>query len=379
MIIINENDINKRVKFIMNLNYKMNNINEEDNSNEKKIHKFLRQPQNLKYKLNITETNDFRGVNDLFEVFVCNNDHKEYVVSKNINNYNLDVYTLLDNKKLLSLQGHKNRISTIRYFMDNMYNDEYLISADINGIVILWDIIKNYKIKYQINTGYNISSDKGLLIYSCLLIFDKNNEDNYIVTSLNNISEDVNKSGTKIYSLNNGKLIKCIDESNKIKILYLLSWYNKNNSQYYIIQFGNESIVINNLLRNELYSKFIQKPEGLHYSGFIYKKNDNEYLLSCSTNGYINIWDLYNKNIYKTINSDNCRLMSIIEWNDKYVIVSDLNNSIIIIDIEKLNIVHKIEGKYTEGIKCIKKIYHPTYGECLLSTGRDKIIKLWII
>ena len=155
--------------------------------------------------------------------------------------------------------------------------------------------------------------------------------------------------------------------------------YNKNNSQYYIIQFGNESIVINNLLRNELYSKFIQKLEGLHYSGFIYKKNDNEYLLSCSTNGYINIWDLYKKNIYKTINSDNCRLMSIIEWNDKYVIVSDLNNSIIIIDIEKLNIVHKIEGKYTEGIKCIKKIYHPTYGESLLSAGRDKIIKLWTI
>ena len=71
--------------------------------------------------------------------------------------------------------------------------------------------------------------------------------------------------------------------------------------------------------------------------------------------------------------------MSIIEWNDKYAIVSDLNNSIKIIDIEELKLVQKIEGKYTEGIKCIKKIYHPTYGECLLSTGRDKIIKLWII
>jgi len=382
LTIINENDINKRVKYIMDLYYKMNNINEENS------HKFLRQPQNLKYKLNITETNDFKGVNDLFEIFVCNNDHKEYLVSKNINNYNLDVYTLLDNKKLLSLPGHKNRITTIRYFMNNKYNDEYLISADINGIVILWDIINNYKIKYQINTLYNISSDKGLVIYSCLIIFDKynednedseDNEDNYIITSINNISDDYNKSATKVYSLNNGKLINCIDESNKIKILYLLSWYNKNNSQYYIIQFGNESIVINNLLRNELYSKFIQKPEGLHYSGFIYKKNDNEYLFSCSTKGYINIWDLYNKNIYKTINTDNCRLMSIIEWNDKYAIVSDLNNSIKIIDIEKLNMVHKIEGKYTEGIKCIKKIYHPTYGESLLSAGRDKIIKLWTI
>ena len=81
----------------------------------------------------------------------------------------------------------------------------------------------------------------------------------------------------------------------------MLSWYNKKDSQYYIVQFGNESIVINSLLKNKLYSEFIQKPEGLHYSGFIYRKADNEYLLSCSTNGYINIWDLNNKNLFKTI------------------------------------------------------------------------------
>ena len=239
----------------------------------------MKEPQNLKYKLNITESNEFLGVNDLFEVFICNNDHKEYVVSKNINNYNLDIYTLLDNKKLLSLQGHKNKITSIRYFIDNISNYEYLISADINGIVILWDIINNYKIKYQININYNIYSDIGLVIYSCLLTFDENIEDNYIITSLNNISEDIKKSATKIYSLQNGEFIKCIDNSNKIKILYLLPWYDKKNNQHYIIQFGSESIVINSLLKNELYSEFVQKPEGLHYSGFIYRKDDNEYLL----------------------------------------------------------------------------------------------------
>ena len=379
LTIINENDINKRVKYIMDLYDKMNNIDEEDYSNEIITHKFLKQPQNLKYKLNITETNDFRGVNDLFEVFICNNDHKEYLVSKNINNYNLDVYTLLDNKKLFSLPGHKNRITTIRYFIDNIYINEYLISADINGIVILWDINNNYKIINQVNTFYNINSGRGLVIYSCLLVFDKHHENNYMITSINNISEDVSTSGTKIYSLNGSEVIKCIDKSNKIKILYLLSWYNKKKNQYYIIQFGNESIVINNLLRDELYSIFIQKQEGLHYSGFIYKKDDNEYLLSCSKNGYINIWDLYNKNLNKSVNLDNCRLMSIIEWNDKYAIVSDLNNSIKIIDLEKLKLVHTIGGKATEFVKCIKKIYHPNYEESLLSSGKDKIIKLWTI
>ena len=179
LTIINESDINKKVKYIINLYYKMNNIYEEDYSYEIISYKFLRQPQNLKYKLNIIEINDFKGVNDLFEIFVCNNAHKEYVASKNITN---------------------NRI----------YYDEYLISADINRIVIFWDIINDYEIKYQIDTIYNISSDKGLVIYSCLLIFDKNDKDNYIITSINNISEDIKKSDTKTYSLNNGNLIKVL-------------------------------------------------------------------------------------------------------------------------------------------------------------------------
>ena len=71
--------------------------------------------------------------------------------------------------------------------------------------------------------------------------------------------------------------------------------------------------------------------------------------------------------------------MSIIKWNDKYAIASDLNNSIIIIDLERLKIVHKIYECHTESIKCIKRIYLPNYGECLLNSGKDEVIKLWTI
>ena len=75
-----------------------------------------------------------------------------------------------------------------------------LISGDDNKIVIIWDITNNYNIKYQIDTKYNGS------IYSCLLIFPDNIDDNYIITSTYNISLDIDKSATKIYSLNNGQL-----------------------------------------------------------------------------------------------------------------------------------------------------------------------------
>ena len=284
---------------------------------------------------------------------------------------------MLDNKKILSLKGHKNKIRTIRYFINknNIYNiNEYLISGDDNKIVIIWDITNNYNIKYQIDTKY------GGNIYSCLLIFPHNNNDNYIITStFNYTSDDNDKSATKIYSLNNGQFIKYIN-NNKNSIFYLLSWYNKKNNKYYIIQFSNCKIMINNLLEDELYSELIHKPENDHYSGFIYNRNNNDYLCSSSSNGYINIWDLSNKKIFKIINTNKCVLTYIIEWDNKYIIASDYNNkSFKIINIDENKIISDIGGQHKDKVVCIKKIYHPIYGESLLSCGNDKYIKFWVI
>ena len=377
------NEINKKNEereiILEEIKNKIEKLKEQINYNEynnKINYKFKKEPQNLKFKFDITKTNTDFGWNDRFEVFICYKDNKEYIISPNCNNYNLDIFNLLDNKKIFSLKGHKNNIRTIRYFINkNNYSiNEYLISGDDNKIVIIWNITNNYDIKYLIDTKY------GDNIYSCLLIFPLNYNDNYIITSTYNKSDDNDKSATKIYSLNNGKFIKYINNTNNNHIYYLLSWYNKNNNQYYIIQFTKKKIMINNLLENELYSELIQEPENDHFSGYIYNRNNNDYLCSSSYNGYINIWDLYNKNVFKIINTKNCRLAHIIEWNNKYIIVADVNNnSFKIIDLDENKIISDIGGQHTGEVKCIKKIYHPFYGESLLSCGQDKNIKLWSI
>ena len=368
--IINYKNINNKFNNIINIYNKMNNNNEYNN---KLNYKYEKDPNNLKYILNITDTNDSYGINDIFEVFISYKDNKEYIISKNINNYNLDIFTLLDNKIIKSLNGHKNRITTVRYFINNKDYNEYLISADDNYIVIIWDITNNYNIKYQINTKYNNYID------SCLLVFPHNNNDNYIITSTKSTSNDNDKSATKIYSLNNGNFIKYINNTNNIDIKYLLSWYNKENNKYYIIQLAKQKILINNLLEDELYSELIHKPENYYYSGFIYKINNNDYLCTSSINGYINIWDLSKKNIFKVINTNNCSLYHIIQWNNKYIIVADYwNNCFKIINLEN-GIIKDIEKQHTGSVICIKKIYHPKYGESLLSAANDNTIKLWSI
>ena len=55
--------------------------------------------------------------------------------------------------------------------------------------------------------------------------------------------------------------------------------------------------------------------------GFIY----NSYLFACSTNGYINIWDIYEKKLINSILIYKCLLSNIIHWNEKYIILVDGN------------------------------------------------------
>ena len=368
----------------MNIYNKMNNILDEIENNKKKNeliseyinkinYQFKGEPQNLKHKLDFDFQNKCEGYNDLFEIFISYKDNKEYLAIRNCSYNYIDLYTLLDNKKILSLKGHQYYITTLRYFINNKDNNEYLITADFNFKIFVWDITNNYNIKYKISNFWNLHYE----MWSLLLVFPHNNNNNYIITS-SPFGNSPSHSNTQIYSLNDGQFIKYIKAD--CSVWYLLSWYNKKNDKYYVIQFGSNKILINNLLEDELYFEFRNELEDKKFSGFIYSKDNNDYLCSSSSKGFIHIWDLYNKNILKTINTNmsnqNCGLYHIIQWNSKYVIVGTQNKSFKIVDIENEKAISEIEA-HTDEVICIKKIYHPSFGESLITTSRDSTIKLW--
>ena len=354
----------------------------EDYSN-KKNYAYNSSPIEFKYEMDICNTNTSCGWNDMFEIYISYQNNEEYLASPDKNNFNVNIISLMDNKIIASLKGHKNRIRTIRYFIKEYDNDkneeenkiiyEYLISADDNRIIIVWDILNNFEIKQKIDTFYEDD------IYSCLIFFDENNINNYIITSTYSTSNDISNSATKIYSLENGEYIFYIKESNYDNIYYLLLWYNKQTKKNYLIQFSYNKILINNLepKNNELYAKLIHEPENEHYSGFIFSKNDSEFLCSSCYNGFIHIWNLYTKNFVYAIETKFI-LCHIIQWNEKYAIVADFENkSFIIVDLEDKRIYNDINPEHTMEVKCVKKLLHPKFGECLLTAGRDNVIKLW--
>ena len=386
-LIFNLNEIKSKYKgSFNNFNYN-NNISNYNNISSSTMNDGYpiekKNPQNLKFKQDIVTTNTKGGLNDIFEVYISIKDNNQYLVSPNKNNYNLDIISLIDNKLQFSLKSHQKKVTNIRYNLNSYNNNEYLISADEARIVIIWDITNNYSLKYTIDTNYND------IIYSCLIVFinekkeNSNNEnEGYIITSTYGISDENEKSGTKIYSMEkNAEFINYINNTNNNSVYYLLSWFNKKNNKYYIIQFSYMKIFINNLLENELYAELTQEQKLSHYSGFIYETNEDKcYLYSSSKNGFINIWDLYNKKLINNININGSILCHIIQWDEKYAIVADYNGkSFKIIDIQSFSVVKDINGGHNKEVKSIKKIKHPIYGDSLLSAGNDYTIKLWCI
>ena len=76
--------------------------------------------------------------------------------------------------------------------------------------------------------------------------------------------------------------------------------------------------------------------------------------------------------------------MTIHQWNNKYIIAIDgyswkRKKILKIIDLENNKVISKIEEEHTNKILFIKKIYHPNYGESLLTGQKNGTIKLWVI
>ena len=368
--ILDEKDIFCKFKKIIELNIRMNTKKGE----AYKI-KIQKNP-NFKFKSDLTNRNYTNGINDIFEIFISYKNKKEYLVISD-KNYNLEIIKLLNLKVIISLKGHLNIITMIRYFINNKNNNEYLISAD-NQIIIVWDITNNYKIINKIYHQYKINNED--IIASCLLIFTNKQKD-YIITSTTRkrpYCEEYNFYANKVYVLNKGNLVKSFDYATaNNKIYYLLDWYNKKNDKYYIIRFNNSNLCIVALLNNEYYDELEIRNSSC---GFIYNNENNYFLYFCTYDGYIGLYDLYNKILLKYIEFINSKFNFIIQWNNKYAIVSNQNKkSFQIIDLKNNRIISNIYGNNDNTIISVKKIYHPNYGESLLSSYNDGFIKLWIL
>ena len=292
-----------------------------------------------------------RGMNDHFAVYNLVKDPKKrvYVAIKNkLESSNKSFINIIKIKSvdkfriIQRLEGHNQRIVFVKYYLDPYTENEYLLSADKEEVVMVWKILdkNNYKRFCYINTFYG-ELMLGQSIYSCIIFFTE--KKNYIYTTT------ATKNYSRLYEVEDGSFLRNVSLTLNNYTLHLIKY------KEYIIDICKDYIMIYNPFSEEIYDKIINDNTiGENRSGcIVYNKNKTDYLCITNENGFIIIYDLNIKKIYKTLETSG-EFYHIIPWNLKYLIVAVHNfNSLWILDfIGKIN---KSTFKSDAHLICVKK------------------------
>ena len=140
---------------------------------------------------------------------------------------------------------------------------------------------------------------------------------------------------------------------------YYIKSYDFNQNKIYYIYFDN------NIKEN-------------HINIFIEKKDEVIKLIEASEIGIIRIWNFHSSLLLFKI-SFNIKINCICFWNIEYIFIGCIDKTIKLIDIKRKTIIKNYKG-HNNRVVSIKKIYHPQYGDCLISQnlliGK---LKIWCI
>ncbi len=94
--------------------------------------------------------------------------------------------------------------------------------------------------------------------------------------------------------------------------------------------------------------------ESEHDCGYIYSKDNYEFLCSISEKGFIRVLDLYCKNLRQVIDTNGYKLSYIIFWSKKYAIVSGSSNKSFKVIFKKKLMKKILKKNFLEGLNALK-------------------------
>ena len=357
--IIPNNDIN------ININHSIKNdeltINQsfENTNNTKDINiEFVKDLAKDSYAYFILENTFtiFKSINDILYL-IYSNENKSIIS-----------YDLIENKKINEIKNaHTSFITNFKYYFDKINIRDIILSISCrNNNINLWnaETFECILILYMKSSEYNLT-------YSACLF--ENNNQNYIVVGI----YSNNKEFLKIYDLQGNEIGQLPESENEF---YFVCVYCDKLNKNYIISGNLNHIDSFDYNSNKIYKKYYDNlsSNGAHNSIIISEENITKLIESC-TDGNIRIWNFHSAELLLKITVDDDKIFSIFLWKNKYLFVGCRNTNIIILDLNKKQIIKKIKG-HDNFVLCIKKINHPKLGECFISQGyENEKIKLWKI
>ena len=305
-------------------NKQENNSNNINNNNL-----FKTNPNNIHLLTELTDDSySHWGIDNTFTTFTAL-DNTSYLVYAT-EEYSINFYNLNEQKLVKVIQNaHSEDIVTnFRHFVDKTKNRDILlsISADSRN-VRLWDI-KNWELLTNITNIYKTG-----YLYSASFLIDDN-----------------------------------ID-----------TYYDKKLSKYYILT-GNIGYVKSyDYSENKLYYKYYDPGNIKGHDSIIIDDNKEMIkLIESGGDGFIRIWKFHNGLLLSKIGTGNNELRGLCLWNTNYLFVGCTDNTIKLIELKNGIIIKSLVG-YNNEVCTIKKIKHPTFGECILTQGwENDQIKLWV-
>ena len=331
-------------------NINTNNISEEQLSNSP--------PPYFTFIENIyTECDSDYGLNESFDIFKSELNGNNYLIVANKNNNNIDIINIESNKLIKSIKNNPSKFIYIKYFQKIETKKNYLITINIKNAINIYEFSEENNFE-KINLLLTIITKK-----------EFNNTFNFI-------------NSTLIYNIKNGQELKEISHTKKNMTRFMIPWFNKNDDNYYLIELCEELLIVINILYNNIYAKLDEEKFKSFNTGFVHELNDIDFLFVADSCGQIQVFNLFSKEICFKIdvrkNKSNIRLYGLILWNYNYLIVNDDNNkSIIVIDLKNKYIIGSTYNEHNDSVRCIKRIRHKKYGECLITGGDDHFIKLF--
>ena len=332
--------------------------------------KFKSAPINIDYIDNLTKdsyTYSNSCLNRLDNTFTVFNsiDGIIYLIYSN-KKKSIITYNLIDNMKINEIKNaHKKFITNFRYYLDiNKKRDLIISISEEDANIKLWEI-NTWKCILNLENIYKM----GRLYSACFL---NSNNEIFIASSNNNNDEQI-----KIFDLN-GNIIKEINETKFINVYIIDSFYDNKTLKNYIVTGNDMSLKSFDYDSNVVYKIYDAKDYCGHYNLIINEEGEKIKIIETNSEGKIGIWDFHSGDLLKKIFVDDNRLYGMCLWNNDYILVGSLDQTIKIIKLEEGKIINNLIGHKSFPLT-IKKIKHPFLGECLLSQGQEKDqIKLWI-
>ena len=360
-------------------NINTNNISEEQLSNSP--------PPYFTFIENIyTKCDSDYGLNESFDIFKSELNDNNYLIVANKNNNNIDIINIESNKLIKSIKNNPSKFIYIKYFQKIETKKNYLITINIKNAINIYEFSEENNFE-KINLLLTIITKKEFnntfnFINGTLIFNIKINSKLFDILLVSSRARYMEEYPTLIYNIKNGQELKEISHTKKNMTRFMIPWYNKNDDNYYLIELCEELLIVINILYNNIYAKLDEEKFKSFNTGFVHELNDIDFLFVADSCGQIQVFNLFSKEICFKIdvrkNKSNIRLYGLILWNYNYLIVNDDNNkSIIVIDLKNKYIIGSTYNEHNDSVRCIKRIRHKKYGECLITGGDDHFIKLF--